>query len=77
MLTVGSCIYLLAIDFLTFDSYTAWNSITEEDLKDLDSFPGMFVYMSGKTIAERKLWEIAEKHPDVDLTTSKFAVKVI
>jgi len=27
------------------------------------------VYMSGKTIAERKLWELAEKHRDVDLTT--------
>jgi hypothetical protein len=28
----------------------------------------MYIYVVGKAVAEKKVWELAEAHPDVDIT---------
>ncbi|OSD05863.1 NAD-P-binding protein [Trametes coccinea BRFM310] len=38
----------------------------EQALKSTDDF---FVYASEKTLAEQAVWEFAEKHPNIDVTT--------
>ena len=50
----------------------AWSQVTLEQITTgLDEHPSAFVYIAGKAVAERQLWEIATKHPDVDFSTSK------
>ncbi|KAJ7161816.1 hypothetical protein C8R43DRAFT_991521 [Mycena crocata] len=50
-------------------SYTDqdWNPLTKEFA--LDSGNDMIIYSAAKTFAERALWEWADKHPHVDVTT--------
>ena len=58
---------------------TDWNPVTKEDaLHDEDS---NVAYQASKKYAELAVWEWAEAHPDVDVTTSKsiilfFALKL-
>ncbi|EEB99841.1 hypothetical protein MPER_00380, partial [Moniliophthora perniciosa FA553] len=44
-----------------------FGSIELKDIKpqEQDSF---FVYQAAKTVADKKLWDIAREHPDVDIT---------
>jgi nucleoside-diphosphate-sugar epimerase len=46
-----------------------WNSLTKEDA--LHSDVKIDVYSVSKKYAELAVWEWAEAHPDVDVTTSK------
>ena len=46
---------------------------THEKIDISETSPGpMYVYVTAKTAAEKKVWEIADQHPEVDVTTSKF-----
>ena len=47
-----------------------WNPATKEDVLAGDKDP-FYVYAASKAIAERSLWEWAESHPEIDVTTSE------
>jgi len=36
-----------------------------------DSTPPIMAYVAGKTVGEKKFWELSEQHKDVDFTSSK------
>ncbi|ESK91330.1 3-beta hydroxysteroid dehydrogenase isomerase family protein [Moniliophthora roreri MCA 2997] len=44
-----------------------FGSIELKDIKPQEQDP-LFVYQAAKTVADKKLWEIAREHPDVDIT---------
>ena len=46
-----------------------WNPVTKEDV--LHSDDKYVIYAASKKYAELAVWEWAEAHPDVDVTTSK------
>ena len=48
----------------------SWNEITEDKV-DIQTQPAMAVYVASKTIAERKLWELADQNPSVDFSVGK------
>ena len=48
---------------------TDWNPVTKED--GLHSDMKQVTYAASKKYAELAVWEWAEAHPDVDVTTSK------
>ena len=48
---------------------TDWNPVTKED--GLESDEKQVTYAASKKYAELAVWEWAEAHPDVDVTTSK------
>ena len=47
-----------------------WNPATREEALT-GEHDSMWVYCAAKTIAERGVWAFADKHPEVDVTTSK------
>jgi hypothetical protein len=50
-----------------------WGSVPLEEIDLSPSSPGQaYVYQTAKTAAEKKLWELADQHPEIDLTTSTF-----
>jgi nucleoside-diphosphate-sugar epimerase len=49
----------------------AWGVVKYEDI-DLDALNEGGAYTLSKGLAEKKVWEIADKHPDVDVTTCKY-----
>jgi hypothetical protein len=48
--------------------------LNPEDLDTSDDNNGMVIYTAAKAMADKKLWEIAHQHPDVDLTIRKTAI---
>jgi len=46
----------------------SWCSITKEEI-DTSKQDSLFVYSSAKAHAEKRIWELAKEHPDVDFTT--------
>jgi hypothetical protein len=48
----------------------SFSSIEYDDL-DLEKDEGIYLYAAAKAIAEKKIWEIAHHHPDVDITVSE------
>ena len=48
---------------------TDWNPVTKENA--LHSDEKRIIYAASKKYAELAVWEWAEAHPDVDVTTSK------
>ena len=47
-----------------------WSPVTREEALDgtKDSF---YIYVAEKTLAERALWDFADKHPHIDVTTGE------
>jgi hypothetical protein len=37
---------------------------------------GRYIYVVGKTVAEKKVWELAEANPDVDITARKLNITI-
>ncbi|OBZ70868.1 hypothetical protein A0H81_09122 [Grifola frondosa] len=50
-----------------------WNSVTREEVLD-GMRDEMFIYAAEKTLAERAVWEFADQHPHMDITTEETAV---
>jgi hypothetical protein len=48
-------------------------TFTTAKLNELDMSAGneLQIYSAAKAIAEREVWEIAHRHPDVDITVRK------
>ncbi|KDQ06523.1 hypothetical protein BOTBODRAFT_149654 [Botryobasidium botryosum FD-172 SS1] len=72
IVATGSFVALFGPDFArAFSSEPLsekdWNTITAEQVND-GTHP-MIAYIAGKTVAERKLWELSEQHKDIDFTT--------
>lgn len=55
-------------------SISDWNPVTREQALKGSPFD---TYRAAKTLAERAVWELAEKHPDLDITTCKSIFKFI
>jgi hypothetical protein len=49
------------------------NTFGNVEIKDIDlkNDSGMFIYQKAKVLADKKVWEVAREHPDVDFTVSK------
>lgn len=56
---------------LTFDS--DWNLVTIEQAIAVGQDPkmAMFTYAAAKARGEKALWDFAEQHPDLNVTTSE------
>ena len=52
-----------------------WNPVTKEDALLSDN--KHIIYAASKKYAELAVWEWAEAHPDVDVTTSKSIIIVL
>lgn len=52
-----------------------WGSVLPYDQIDVSqSSPGaMYVYQTAKTAAEKRIWELADQNPDVDVATSGYS----
>jgi nucleoside-diphosphate-sugar epimerase len=58
--------YLAFLMSLSID----WNPTTREQAL-ANSENAMFVYSASKTLAEKAVWKIADKHPDVNVTAGR------
>jgi hypothetical protein len=49
------------------------NTFGDVEMKDINlkNDSGMFTYQKAKVLADKKVWEVAREHPDVDFTVSK------
>ena len=45
-----------------------WSPVTREEALDGTRDP-FYIYAVEKTLAERALWDFADKHPHIDVTT--------
>ncbi len=48
-----------------------WNELTSLDQLNAENLSGIAAYAAAKTLSERAVWDLAEKHKDVDFTTSQ------
>lgn len=48
-----------------------WNELTSLDQLNAETLSGIAAYAAAKTLSERAVWDLAEKHKDVDFTTSQ------
>jgi hypothetical protein len=55
---------------MSFEPLTenTWGSITSVNEVDLDNPNPVAIYLQAKTLAEKKIWELAHQNPDVDVT---------
>jgi nucleoside-diphosphate-sugar epimerase len=58
-----------------------WASETIKDIEEFQINPtnpqGPWVaYHIAKTVAEKRVWQLADEHPEVDISTSKFFIQV-
>jgi hypothetical protein len=64
----GYVLSRLSLKYVSNDGSVAdWNPITKEEA--LTSENGLVTYSASKTFAEMALWEWADKHPHVEVTT--------
>ena len=47
-----------------------WNDVTREKALDPSVKNPFLVYYASKTLAEKAVWESADSHPNIDVTTS-------
>jgi nucleoside-diphosphate-sugar epimerase len=66
------CVLTWRLSKHTLSLSTDWSPITKED--GLNSDEKKITYAASKKYAELAVWEWAEAHPDVDVTTSKVSI---
>lgn len=49
----------------------SFGATTLADIKPNED-PLVSIYQAAKTVADKKLWEIAAQHPDIEITVSKY-----
>jgi hypothetical protein len=53
-------------------AFVAWGSIKYEELEfEGDKHNEQIIYAASKQLSEKKVWEIADQHPDVDVSTGE------
>lgn len=51
----------------------SWCNVKYEDIDISETGPGaVYVYQTSKTVAEKKIWELADENPSVDITVSTY-----
>lgn len=52
----------------------SWGRIKYDEIDISESGPGpVYVYQASKTVAEKKIWELADENPNIDITTSMYS----
>ena len=52
--------------------YLEWFAINKEEVLNSKSFDPLAVYLAEKVLSEQAVWEFADQHPDLEITTSRF-----
>lgn len=47
----------------------------KEDILKIDNPDGFLIYAAEKVLSERAVWEFAEQHPDIELTTGAQSIR--